>query len=51
MTDFLVIGTDTDAGKTSFALHWLTAFPEVYAYWKPIETGESDTETVRRLVP
>jgi len=51
MTDFLVLGTDTDAGKTSFALHWLTAFPEVYAYWKPIETGESDTETVRRLVP
>lgn len=51
MTDFIVLGTDTDAGKTAFALHWLAAFAENYAYWKPVETGQSDSETVRRLVP
>jgi adenosylmethionine-8-amino-7-oxononanoate aminotransferase len=50
MSDFVVLGTDTDAGKTTFALLWLTAFPE-FAYWKPVETGESDTDRVRRLVP
>jgi adenosylmethionine---8-amino-7-oxononanoate aminotransferase len=47
---FIVLGTDTDAGKTTFALLWLAAHPE-YAYWKPLETGESDTEKVRSLVP
>jgi adenosylmethionine-8-amino-7-oxononanoate aminotransferase len=51
MTGFVVLGTDTDAGKTAFCLQWLCAFPEQFAYWKPVETGESDTETVRRLVP
>ncbi len=51
MTDFLVVGTDTDAGKTTFALHWMTAFTHDYAYWKPVETGQSDSETLRRLVP
>ena len=51
MTDFIVVGTDTDAGKTTFSLLWLSAFAADYAYWKPLETGPSDTETVRRLVP
>jgi adenosylmethionine---8-amino-7-oxononanoate aminotransferase len=51
MTDLLVLGTDTDAGKTTFALLWLAAFPQQYEYWKPVETGDSDTERVRRLVP
>ena len=51
MTDFLVLGTDTDAGKTTFALLWLAAFSNHNGYWKPIETGDSDTESVRRLVP
>jgi adenosylmethionine-8-amino-7-oxononanoate aminotransferase len=51
MTDFLILGTDTDAGKTTFALLWMAAFTERYEYWKPIETGESDTERLRRLVP
>lgn len=46
----IVLGTDTDAGKTTFALFWLAAHPE-FAYWKPLETGDSDTEKVRRLVP
>jgi adenosylmethionine-8-amino-7-oxononanoate aminotransferase len=51
MTDFLVLGTDTDAGKTTFAVLWLAAFPEEFEYWKPVETGDSDTERARRLVP
>jgi adenosylmethionine-8-amino-7-oxononanoate aminotransferase len=51
MTGFVVLGTDTDAGKTAFCLRWLAAFPDRFAYWKPVETGESDAEAVRRLVP
>jgi adenosylmethionine-8-amino-7-oxononanoate aminotransferase len=51
MTDLLILGTDTDAGKTTLALLWLAAFPADYEYWKPVETGDSDTERVRRLVP
>lgn len=47
---FIVLGTDTDAGKTTFALHWLAAHPEC-AYWKPLETGDSDTERVRTALP
>lgn len=51
MSDLILLGTDTDAGKTSFALLWLTAFGHEYAYWKPVETGPSDTDRVRELVP
>jgi adenosylmethionine-8-amino-7-oxononanoate transaminase/dethiobiotin synthase len=51
MSDFIVVGTDTDAGKTTFALLWLTAFGKRYSYWKPVETGSSDTESIRQLVP
>src|SRR5260370_42546368 len=51
MEDLLILGTDTDAGKTTFALLWLSAFADSYEYWKPIETGPSDTELVRRLGP
>jgi adenosylmethionine-8-amino-7-oxononanoate aminotransferase len=51
MTGFVVLGTDTDAGKTTFCALWMSAFAEMFAYWKPVETGESDTETIRRLVP
>ncbi len=51
MADVAIVGTDTDAGKTSLSLLFLAAFPDQFAYWKPVETGESDTETVRRLVP
>jgi adenosylmethionine-8-amino-7-oxononanoate aminotransferase len=51
MSDLLILGTDTDAGKTTFALLFLGAFADQYEYWKPVETGPSDTETVRRLVP
>jgi adenosylmethionine-8-amino-7-oxononanoate aminotransferase len=51
MIDLLVLGTDTDAGKTTFALLWLAAFSHEYEYWKPVETGDSDTDRVRQLVP
>jgi adenosylmethionine-8-amino-7-oxononanoate aminotransferase len=51
MTDLVVLGTDTDAGKTTFALLWLAAFADRFEYWKPIESGDSDTERLRRLVP
>src|SRR5438874_3338662 len=51
MTDFVILGTDTDAGKTTFALLWLAAFGDHYEYWKPVETGPSDSELVKRLLP
>jgi adenosylmethionine-8-amino-7-oxononanoate aminotransferase len=51
MRGFVVLGTDTDAGKTAFCLEWLAAFSDRFAYWKPVETGESDTDKVRRLAP
>jgi adenosylmethionine-8-amino-7-oxononanoate aminotransferase len=51
MSDLLILGTDTDAGKTTFALLWLTAFADRYEYWKPGETGDSDSQRVRSLVP
>src|SRR5262245_38208290 len=50
MGDVVILGTDTDAGKTTFALLWLAANPR-YAYWKPVETGPSDSATVERLAP
>jgi adenosylmethionine---8-amino-7-oxononanoate aminotransferase len=51
MQDLLILGTDTDAGKTTFALLWMSAFAEHYEYWKPVETGPSDSDLVARLVP
>jgi adenosylmethionine-8-amino-7-oxononanoate aminotransferase len=51
MTDLAILGTDTEVGKTTFALLWLAAFRERYEYWKPVETGESDSERLRSLVP
>jgi adenosylmethionine-8-amino-7-oxononanoate aminotransferase len=51
MSDLLILGTDTDAGKTTLALLLLSAFADQYEYWKPVESGPSDTETVRGLVP
>jgi adenosylmethionine-8-amino-7-oxononanoate aminotransferase len=51
VSELLILGTDTDAGKTTLALLWLAAFAHDYEYWKPVETGESDTERVRQLVP
>src|SRR5260370_1160901 len=51
MCDLIILGTDTDAGKTSFALLWLAAFGDRYAYWKPLESGESDSERIRKVLP
>jgi adenosylmethionine-8-amino-7-oxononanoate aminotransferase len=51
MTGFVVAGTDTDAGKTAFALLFLAAFGDEFDYWKPVETGEPDSLRVRRLLP
>jgi adenosylmethionine-8-amino-7-oxononanoate aminotransferase len=51
MTDLLILGTDTDAGKTTFALLWLAALADAYEYWKPVETGASDSQRVQELVP
>src|SRR5436190_1606693 len=50
-SSLIVLGTDTDAGKTTFSLLWLSAFGDAYDYWKPVETGPSDSETIRSLVP
>jgi adenosylmethionine-8-amino-7-oxononanoate aminotransferase len=51
MSDVIVVGTDTGAGKTTLALLWMASFGKDYDYWKPVETGESDSELVTRLVP
>jgi adenosylmethionine---8-amino-7-oxononanoate aminotransferase len=51
MNDLIILGTDTDAGKTTFALLWLARFGDRYAYWKPVETGPSDSDSIAHLVP
>jgi dethiobiotin synthetase len=51
MSDLIILGTDTDAGKTTFALLWLALYHEQHDYWKPVETGPSDSVRVRALVP
>ena len=43
MNDLLIVGTDTAAGKTTLALLWMAAFSGEYEYWKPLETGDSDS--------
>jgi adenosylmethionine-8-amino-7-oxononanoate aminotransferase len=51
MNGFVIVGTDTDAGKTTFSLLLLTALGERFEYWKPVESGEPDSARVRKLVP
>jgi adenosylmethionine-8-amino-7-oxononanoate aminotransferase len=51
MNGLTILGTDTGAGKTTLALLWMAAFGDEFDYWKPLETGDRDSETVRRLVP
>jgi len=46
MSDFLILGTDTDAGKSTFCLLWLAIFAERFDYWKPVETGPSDSQRI-----
>lgn len=50
-SDLLILGTDTDAGKTTFCLLFLSRFGGQFDYWKPLASGTSDAETVSRLVP
>lgn len=51
MKNLIVLGTDTDAGKTTFSAMWLSVFADRWAYWKPLETGTPDSESIRTLVP
>ena len=51
MNDLVIVGTDTNAGKTTLSLLLLTAFADQFDYWKPVETGDSDSIRVRKLVP
>jgi adenosylmethionine-8-amino-7-oxononanoate aminotransferase len=51
MRDIIIVGTDTEVGKTTFSIIYLNAFSDKYAYWKPLETGESDTARVRNCIP
>ena len=51
MTDVLILGTDTDAGKTALSVLWLAELADDYEYWKPLETGNSDSQRVRQCVP
>ncbi len=51
MTNFVILGTDTDAGKTTFALLWMSRFSETCEYWKPYESGASDTLSIQERVP
>jgi adenosylmethionine-8-amino-7-oxononanoate aminotransferase len=51
MSDVIILGTDTGVGKTTFALLWLAAFADRYSYWKPLETGESDSQHVQQTLP
>ena len=51
MNTFIILGADTDSGKTTFSLLFLAAFPKTWNYWKPVETGDSDSDKVQRLVP
>jgi adenosylmethionine-8-amino-7-oxononanoate aminotransferase len=50
MNDLIVLGTDTNVGKTTFCLLWLAAHADQYEYWKPVETGDSDSQRVGRLL-
>ncbi|MCX8140302.1 MAG: adenosylmethionine--8-amino-7-oxononanoate transaminase [Thermogemmata sp.] len=51
MRDIIIVGTDTEVGKTTFSIIYLNAFSDKYAYWKPLETGDSDTARVRDCIP
>jgi len=46
----VVVGTDTDVGKTVASAALLLAAPPHWRYWKPVQTGsDSDTARVREL--
>ncbi|WP_419909236.1 dethiobiotin synthase [Hoeflea sp.] len=50
MTTIVVLGTDTDVGKTVFAAGLTAALGA--SYWKPVQSGlegDTDSQTVQRL--
>ncbi|NEP40944.1 MAG: ATP-dependent dethiobiotin synthetase BioD [Okeania sp. SIO2H7] len=54
MKELLIVGTDTDAGKTvltiALASYWQTYFPErSLGIFKPIQTGKGDRELYSEL--
>ena len=51
MNKLIIVGTDTDVGKTTVSALLLHHLGDRGAYWKPLETGVSDTETIRKLIP
>jgi adenosylmethionine-8-amino-7-oxononanoate aminotransferase len=51
MSDCVIIGTDTGVGKTTFAGIWLAWFAKDYDYWKPVESGDSDTAQMSAWLP
>lgn len=51
MRNLIIAATDTEVGKTTFSIIFLNEYYKKYAYWKPLETGYSDTERVRQFVP
>lgn len=54
---FVVCATDTGVGKTTFSLLWAHAQVNFsspsprWAYFKPVETGDSDSGSLRDLAP
>ncbi len=52
---FVLCATDTGVGKTTFSLlwsHWQEFGPDPkWAYFKPVETGESDSQRLSELGP
>ncbi len=49
-----IVGTDTDAGKTTLAallLHASSQRGQAWRYWKPIQSGVPDTERIRMRCP
>ena len=57
LPSFVVCATDTGVGKTTFSLLWAHAqvffapHQSPWAYFKPVETGDSDSMTLGELAP
>jgi len=52
LPSLLIVGTDTDAGKTTLAallLHASAGRSRPWRYWKPIQSGAPDSERIRAL--
>ena len=50
MNSYIIVGTDTNVGKTVFSAALVSALG--YAYWKPVQAGlegETDSQVVARL--